>query len=277
MRSGREVLEHRSPVLAADTGEVLAITPDILERVVLAQHAVAACRPAVAVDHQDLDRTAGRECAGHLDPTVPRQRPGLHHARCVLGMDDVHRDGVGFGTRELGVALCVGADRCLFLVVDRCAIYCRHCNRRRLVGGDDPPTTPEIEAAAIEQLSQRLADVGLPHEAARLCGFAAVHTPIESDARRLLKHSRLFRAQRAQLKRAARVDRDVVRLSEQETRVAQLVLEGRTHREIGATLFISAKTVEHHVAHIRTKLAAGSRAEMLAAIRAYLELASSPS
>jgi lysine 2,3-aminomutase len=36
-------------------------------------------------------------------------------------------------------------DRCLFLVVDRCAIYCRHCNRRRLVGGDDPPTTAEIE------------------------------------------------------------------------------------------------------------------------------------
>lgn len=138
-------------------------------------------------------------------------------------------------------------------------------------------TVPPVEAAAIEQLSQRLADVGLPHEAARLCGFAAVHTPSESDARRLLKHSRLFRAQRAQLKRAARVDRDVVRLSEQETRVAQLVLEGRTHREIGATLFISAKTVEHHVAHIRTKLSAGSRAEMLAAIRAYLELASSPS
>ena len=36
-------------------------------------------------------------------------------------------------------------DRALFLVVDRCAIYCRHCNRRRLVGGDDPPTAAEIE------------------------------------------------------------------------------------------------------------------------------------
>jgi lysine 2,3-aminomutase len=36
-------------------------------------------------------------------------------------------------------------DRVLFLVVDRCAIYCRHCNRRRLVGGDDPPTSAEIE------------------------------------------------------------------------------------------------------------------------------------
>ncbi|HEY1813108.1 MAG TPA: KamA family radical SAM protein [Kofleriaceae bacterium] len=37
-------------------------------------------------------------------------------------------------------------DRVLFLVVDRCGIYCRHCNRRRLVGGDEPPTTSELEA-----------------------------------------------------------------------------------------------------------------------------------
>lgn len=37
-------------------------------------------------------------------------------------------------------------DRVLFLVVDRCGIYCRHCNRRRLVGGDDPPTTAALEA-----------------------------------------------------------------------------------------------------------------------------------
>ncbi len=37
-------------------------------------------------------------------------------------------------------------DRVLFLVVDRCGVYCRHCNRRRLVGGDDPPTTADLEA-----------------------------------------------------------------------------------------------------------------------------------
>jgi lysine 2,3-aminomutase len=37
-------------------------------------------------------------------------------------------------------------DRVLFLVVDRCGIYCRHCNRRRLVGGDEPPTTSDLEA-----------------------------------------------------------------------------------------------------------------------------------
>jgi lysine 2,3-aminomutase len=51
-------------------------------------------------------------------------------------------------------------DRALFLVVDRCAIYCRHCNRRRLVGGDDPPNTSEIEAG-LEYLrrTRRIRDV----------------------------------------------------------------------------------------------------------------------
>ena len=38
-------------------------------------------------------------------------------------------------------------DRVLLMVVDRCAIYCRHCNRRRIVGGDDPPTSDELDAA----------------------------------------------------------------------------------------------------------------------------------
>jgi DNA-binding CsgD family transcriptional regulator len=56
-------------------------------------------------------------------------------------------------------------------------------------------------------------------------------------------------------------------LSEREAEVALLVAEGRTHKEIGAQLFISPKTVEHHVAKIRQKLGAGSRAELLAIIR----------
>jgi lysine 2,3-aminomutase len=40
-------------------------------------------------------------------------------------------------------------DRVLLLAVDRCAIYCRHCNRRRLVGGDDPTTHAELEDALL--------------------------------------------------------------------------------------------------------------------------------
>lgn len=38
-------------------------------------------------------------------------------------------------------------DRVLLLAVDRCAIYCRHCNRRRLVGGDQPATRADLEQA----------------------------------------------------------------------------------------------------------------------------------
>ena len=51
-------------------------------------------------------------------------------------------------------------DRVLFLVVDRCGIYCRHCNRRRLVGGDEPPTTAELEAG-LDYIAQtpRIRDV----------------------------------------------------------------------------------------------------------------------
>ena len=56
-------------------------------------------------------------------------------------------------------------------------------------------------------------------------------------------------------------------LSDREAEVALMVVEGRTHKEIGAQLFISPKTVEHHVAKIRQKLGATSRAELVATIR----------
>lgn len=51
-------------------------------------------------------------------------------------------------------------DRVLLLAVDRCAIYCRHCNRRRLVGGDDPPSRDDLEQAfAYIARTRRVRDV----------------------------------------------------------------------------------------------------------------------
>ncbi|ANY06826.1 helix-turn-helix transcriptional regulator [Pseudonocardia sp. HH130630-07] len=59
-------------------------------------------------------------------------------------------------------------------------------------------------------------------------------------------------------------------LSDRELEVAELVVQGRTQKEIGETLFISAKTVEHHVARMRQRLGAGSRSELLDELRRIL-------
>jgi len=60
------------------------------------------------------------------------------------------------------------------------------------------------------------------------------------------------------------------RLSDREREVAELLLLGMPYRDIGNQLFISAKTVEHHVARIRRRLGAESRSEMLSMLRALL-------
>jgi DNA-binding CsgD family transcriptional regulator len=56
-------------------------------------------------------------------------------------------------------------------------------------------------------------------------------------------------------------------LSGREHEVAELVLEGLTYKQIGERLFISAKTVEHHVAKMRQRLGSGNRSELLAHLR----------
>ncbi|MFV2102325.1 LuxR C-terminal-related transcriptional regulator [Micromonospora sp. LOL_024] len=111
--------------------------------------------------------------------------------------------------------------------------------------------------------------VGLPWESSRLLGHAAIRTRDPSAARRLLERAReLSYVDLA----ADGSGQDAGRgsLSDREVDVARLVLAGRTHREIGSQLYVSPKTVEHHVARIRAKLGAGSRAEMIAALRSRL-------
>ena len=61
-------------------------------------------------------------------------------------------------------------------------------------------------------------------------------------------------------------------LSSREREVAELLVAGQTYREVGGRLFISAKTVEHHVARIRQRLGASNRSDLLARLRAELAL-----
>jgi DNA-binding CsgD family transcriptional regulator len=58
-----------------------------------------------------------------------------------------------------------------------------------------------------------------------------------------------------------------VTLSERELQVAELVVSGLTYKDVGDRLFISAKTVEHHVARMRQRLGASSRSELLSRLR----------
>src|SRR5690606_1730848 len=59
-------------------------------------------------------------------------------------------------------------------------------------------------------------------------------------------------------------------LSDREIEVARLVLQGKTYAEIGEAIFISPRTAEHHIAHIRHRLGAASRSELLARLRLLL-------
>ena len=56
-------------------------------------------------------------------------------------------------------------------------------------------------------------------------------------------------------------------ISDREREVAELVLDGLTYKQIGEQLFISAKTVEHHIARMRQRLGLGSRGELFARLR----------
>jgi DNA-binding NarL/FixJ family response regulator len=120
--------------------------------------------------------------------------------------------------------------------------------------------------AAVDATAARLADAGLRWEAAALLRAAAERTADPAVARRLLGAGRGLRTASATPGRAAPGG-----LSDREREVGALVVDGLTHKEIGARLYISPKTVEQHVARLRQKLAASNRAALVAALRPHLQ------
>ncbi|MEV0677759.1 helix-turn-helix transcriptional regulator [Actinosynnema sp. NPDC050436] len=124
-----------------------------------------------------------------------------------------------------------------------------------------------VDVRAVRHASTALRDNGLAWDAARLAGQAAIRTP---DRRSMTALLTCARSLRDPIPDAPADPRPGPPLSDRELEVAELVVAGLTHKQIGERLFISAKTVEHHVARIRRRLGAGNRADLVAQLRTRL-------
>jgi len=90
---------------------------------------------------------------------------------------------------------------------------------------------------------------------AALAGFERIDAlPFADRARRELRAA-------GAITRAV-AEADAAELTAHELRVAQLVAQGLTNRETAAALFVSAKTVEHHLRNVFRKLGVKRRAEL---------------
>jgi len=127
----------------------------------------------------------------------------------------------------------------------------------------------EVDADRVEAAARGLHAAGQWWDAARLAGQAAIRTSDRQAMVRLLDCARLLQGRPAAAGRkpAAEPVAAAGRLSDREREVAELVVAGMTYKQVGDRLFISAKTVEHHVARMRQRLGCASRAELLDQLR----------
>lgn len=125
----------------------------------------------------------------------------------------------------------------------------------------------KVEASAVIECADELCDAGHVWEAIHIAGQAAIRMEAPADAKTLLNYARELRSQSNLRKNDDGETQSG--LSEREIEVGELLLDGHSYKEIGARLFISAKTVEHHASHIRRKLDATGvpRAAFIAALR----------
>ncbi|WP_051807325.1 helix-turn-helix transcriptional regulator [Actinoplanes subtropicus] len=129
--------------------------------------------------------------------------------------------------------------------------------------------TDRIDPERIEAAARALAATGLAWDGARLAGQAAIRTADRKAMTWLLDCARALQGGPAAEPAAAGASTAPL-LSEREREVAALVVAGLTYKQVAERLFLSAKTVEHHVARIRQRLGCADRRELLARLRELL-------
>ncbi|OZD01838.1 hypothetical protein CH275_18780 [Rhodococcus sp. 06-235-1A] len=125
------------------------------------------------------------------------------------------------------------------------------------------------DATDVENSARTLTALGLPWDGARLASEAALAVTDTATATALLHIARSLRQpSSSQRDSPGSTPQPTGSLSEREAEVAELLVLGVTYREVGSRLYISPKTVEHHVARIRRRLGAESRSELISMLRA---------
>ncbi|MCJ0980066.1 helix-turn-helix transcriptional regulator [Rhodococcus sp. ARC_M12] len=125
------------------------------------------------------------------------------------------------------------------------------------------------DATDVENSARTLTAFGLPWDGARLASEAALTVTDTATATSLLHIARSLRQpSSSQRDTQGSTPQPTGSLSDREAEVAELLVLGVAYREVGSRLYISPKTVEHHVARIRRRLGAESRSELISMLRA---------
>jgi DNA-binding CsgD family transcriptional regulator len=124
----------------------------------------------------------------------------------------------------------------------------------------------KVDPIRAEAAARGLHDAGMWWDGSRLAGQAAIRTSDRKAMVTLLDCARELQGRQAAADPAPPTPNQSP-LSEREQEVANLVLQGMTYKQVGDQLFISAKTVEHHMARMRQRLGATSRSELLNQLR----------
>jgi DNA-binding CsgD family transcriptional regulator len=131
------------------------------------------------------------------------------------------------------------------------------------------------DPGSVADAARGLAALGLAWDGARLAGQAAIRTPDRKAMTALLDCARTLQGRPAESRDATSSGAGQL-LSGREHEVVALVLAGLTYKQVADRLFISAKTVEHHMARIRQRLGCTDRGELLARLRAMTDESAAP-